>query len=146
MSKYTTQIRWICESYNNNNLTKIDDIIDNAIPHIFDFNFPLFDEDYRNHICHHILLHYYTEEIAFETVGLWKLKLESRLFDIMPYYNKLYETVTLDYNPLYNFKKVTTHKGTSDTKTNDNEKTNTNVKQTIYDLTSDTPQGGLTGC
>lgn len=38
------------------------------------------------------------EEIGFETVGLWKLFLENRLNEIMPYYNQLYLTTVKDYD------------------------------------------------
>ena len=56
-------------------------------------------------------MHYYTREIGFETVGLWKLKLQTKLNEIMPYYNKLYETELLKYNPLYDVDMTTTNVG-----------------------------------
>ena len=55
-----------------------------------DMLYPLFDPDYRAGLQKKILLHYYTREICEETFALWKLRLISKLNDIMPYYNKLY--------------------------------------------------------
>lgn len=52
--------------------------------------YPLFDDTYRNGLQSKILLHYYTREICEETFALWKLRLISKLNDIMPYYNGLY--------------------------------------------------------
>ena len=48
-----------------------------------------------------IIKHYYTREIAAETVGLWKLWLDERMNNIMPYYNQLYKSELLEFNPLY---------------------------------------------
>ena len=47
------------------------------------------------------LLYYYTREICEETVGLWKLRLQNELNLIMPKYKELYNTLQLEYNPLY---------------------------------------------
>ena len=46
-----------------------------------------------------------------ETYGLWKLKLQTKLNEIMPYYNKLYETELFKYNPLYDVDMTTTNVG-----------------------------------
>ena len=78
MSKYTTEVRFICET--ESGLTEsvgykdIDTVLDNSVDKIFDFDFPIFDENYRGVLERKILLHFYTREIGFETVGLWKLK------------------------------------------------------------------------
>ena len=104
MSKYTTEVRFICEAeaglstsvgYNNVNQT-----IQQAIPKIFDFDFPMYDEDYRNVLETKILKHYYTQEIGLETYGLWKLALDTKLNEIMPYYNEMYKSTLLDFDPL----------------------------------------------
>lgn len=52
--------------------------------------YPLYDNDYRKELQYKILIHYYTREICEETFALWKLRLISKLNDIMPYYNQLY--------------------------------------------------------
>lgn len=105
MSKYTTQVRFICEAaagvINSNNVESVDNIIQEAIPSVFDFDFPIFDETYRNVLETKILKHYYTREIGEETVGLWKLRLNTTLNEIMPYYNKLYKSELLEFNPLH---------------------------------------------
>ena len=173
MSKFTTEVRFICESLTGHDesvgFDEIDTIIQDAIPLIFSFDFPIFDEDYRNVLCTKILRHYYTREIGLESYGLWKLKLQTKLNEIMPYYNKLYLSELLKYDPLRDVDMVTTNTGTrtgertdvqNDTRTNsfsgsrvnENEQTNVSTNENIRntdsqdrDMYSDTPQGNLTG-
>lgn len=101
MSKYTTEVRFICENaYNNENsgFTSIDTILNTVAPKIFNFDFPIFDEQYRIPLETKILRTYYTREICEETVGLWKLRLQNKLCNIMPYYNQLYESAKLKFD------------------------------------------------
>lgn len=115
MSKYTTEVRFICETAaglsENAGYNSVNDIITQAIPKVFNFDFPIFDETYRNVLLKKILKHYYTREIGLETVGLWKLKMDTRLNEIMPYYNQLYKSELLEFNPLYDVDYTRTHEG-----------------------------------
>lgn len=105
MSKYTTQVRFICETAaglsESEGQTTVKQIIAAAIPSVFDFDFPIFDESYRIVLETKILKHYYTREIGLETVGLWKLKLDTKLNEIMPFYNQLYKSELIEFNPMY---------------------------------------------
>lgn len=105
MSKYTTQVRFICETAaglsESEGQASVKQIISSAIPSVFDFDFPIFDESYRNVLETKILKHYYTREIGLETVGLWKLKLDTKLNEIMPFYNQLYKSELIEFNPMY---------------------------------------------
>ena len=146
LSHYTTQVRTICERYAGPGLS-VNQTIQAAIPKVFDFDFPIFDEAYREVLCTKILRHYYTREIGEETVGLWKLRLETALNESMPYYNKLYESAKLEFNPLNDVDVTTT-----DNRTTVGEGTGTangsgssSGKATAYNLYSETPQGGVTG-
>lgn len=115
MSKYTTEVRYICETEagfdHSVGYEDVDKVIALAIPKIFSFDFPLYDSSYRNVLCTKILRHFYTREIGAETYGLWKLRLESKLNEIMPYYNKLYESGLKDFNPLWDTQMKTEYKG-----------------------------------
>lgn len=115
MSKYTTEVRSICEvaaglteslGYNS-----INDILKQAAPNVFNFDWPIFDEAYRLPLEIKILKHFYTREIGLETVGLWKLKLDTKLNEIMPYYNQLYKSELLEFNPLYDVDITRDHMG-----------------------------------
>lgn len=101
MSKYTTQVRWIIENATSGSSElPISQKIELACPIIFNFTFPIWDENYRPILEKKILMHYFNKEIGLETVGLWKLYLEERLNLIMPYYNNLYATTVKDYDYL----------------------------------------------
>ena len=104
MSKYTTEVRYICETAigleESAGYTNVNDILEQCWNKIFNFDFPIFDENYRRTLCIKILKHFYTREIGEETVGLWKLRLDAKMNEIMPYYNKLYEAWAEDFNVL----------------------------------------------
>ena len=128
MSKYTTEVRYICETYaglsESSGYSDVDGILTKAAPKVFDFDFPIFDEDYRLGLEKKILLNYYTREICEETIGLWKLRLKSTMNVIMPYYNKLYESELLKFNPLYDVEYTKT--GENSGTVNDTTKTQNN--------------------
>lgn len=115
MSAYTTQVRFICEAEaglkKSVGYDDVNTVIQNAIPKIFNFSWPIFDESYRNVLETKILKHYYTREIGLETYGLWKLKLDTKLNEIMPYYNQLYKSALLEFNPLYDVDITRNHTG-----------------------------------
>lgn len=106
MSDYTSQLRFICEAYAGRTVSgsssDVDDIIELARQKIFDFDYPIFDDAYRKELETKILNHYYTQEIGLETVGLWKLKLRTKMREIMPYYNQLYLSERLQFDPFIN--------------------------------------------
>ena len=161
MSKYTTEVRFICEQAagytESQGYSKTNEVIQAAIPKVFDFDFPIFDSSYRNVLCTKILKHYYTREICEETVGLWKFRLETRLNEIMPYYNKLYKSELIDFNPLYDTELTTVNSATKEEKTEKTEKdvearagTNTNNRDiadnatTQNEATNNTTDNGTT--
>lgn len=118
MSDYTTQIRFICES--KSGLTEsvgfsgIMEAIENSVDDIFNFEWPIFDEAYRVPLEIKILRHFYTREIGEETFGLWQLRLCDRLNVIMPYYNQLYKSELIKFNPMYDVDLTTEHERAND--------------------------------
>ena len=161
MSKYTTEVRFICE--NAASLTEsvgysdINKVLDAARDKIFDFEFPIFDENYRVTLENKILKHYYTREIGAESVGLWKHWLCTRLNEIMPYYNQLYASEVIKFNPMYDVDLTTDYQkvdnGNRDKTGNFSENGSTTNEATVndavkndhWDYYSDTPQGGING-
>lgn len=175
MSKYTTQVRFICENKSGLEISgcsaDVDSIIANSWNKIFTSKAPFFDEEYRSILCQKILKHYYLREICCETVGIWTLWMNTRLEEIMPYYNQLYESAKIEFNPMHNVDLTSKHErnveGTSKedgtrtdnttgkrTLTGNRDTDNTSVgtrnttnssDETKRDLYSDTPQGAITG-
>ena len=145
MAKYTTLVRTICEQKagldESIGFSQVDAVIAQAWDKIFTTQVEFWEESYRQILCSKILKHYYMREIAAETVGLWQLWINTRLEEIMPYYNQLYKSAELEFEPLEDVNYTHERSG------NNNENyqgsgENTNVD---YNLHSDTPQGGLSG-
>lgn len=177
MSKYTTEVRFICETYadldESADYTGIQEVLDKSRDKVFDFDFPIFDENYRSVLEDKILKHYYTREIGAETVDLWKLWLNRRLNEIMPYYNQLYASELIKFNPMYDVDLSTTHQksddrkdnvteselkvgnrntdmtsheeGTNHTEGNNDTNTDDKTKNDHWEMFSDTPSGALDG-
>lgn len=149
MSKYTTEVRFICESYAGLNESvdydHVEEVIENSYDKIFKTNdIPMFNgetEAHRTGLFKKILLHYYTREIGYETVGLWKLKLNQKLIEIMPYYNQLYESELIQFDPLKNTDVTKTHEGEyNDDEKVDNIRDTEGHKGTHTEQTSDTTE------
>lgn len=145
MSEYTTTLRWWCTSLNNNDTSlSVKQNIELALPKIFNFDFPIFNENYREELEFKIIHHFYFREIGFETPGLFREYLNMKLNEIMPYYNQRYQSELLTYNPFDNIN-ITTVGSTSG---NNTQSTSTNgtgsVNGNDSSAYSDTPQNGLT--
>lgn len=155
MSKYTTEVRFICESKSGLEVSggsgDVDNIIANSWNKIFTSKTPFFDEEYRSVLCQKILKHYYLREICCETVGIWTLWMNTRLEEIMPYYNQLYESAKIEFNPMHDVDLTRKHErnieGTSkedgtrtqttnETKTQTAKETKTQATQEIREDTS----------
>lgn len=154
MSKYTTELRYIIESYNHNTSSAsntVDEMIEVARSYIFNFNYPIYDENYRAVLEHKILRHFYTREIGMETFGLWQLKLNDKMNMIMPYYNQLYASTLLEIDPLQDTditkQFVRKNNGESDLNNDvtSNDTGNATTTDTEMNKHSDTPQSMLSG-
>lgn len=163
MSKYTTEVRFICESKaglsESSGSDNVDDIVSKSWDKIFTRKAIFFDEEYRSVLCQKILKHYYLREIGSETVGIWKLWMNTRLEEIMPFYNQLYKSALIEFNPLYDVDLKRTHNrkidsskqdtGTSQSvssgEINASGTSSGSSNNTKKDLYSDTPQGAITG-
>lgn len=81
----------------------ISQICEAAAPYIFDDEIPIFDEEYRIPLEKKILLHYYTREIGAETEERFIYFLNRTLIEEMPYFNQLYKSELLEFDPLINY-------------------------------------------
>ena len=137
MSKYTITIKDIVNDYSIMSENRdLDSKLDVARGYLFDFNYPVIDDATKQRIEIAILKHYYMREIAFESVGIFKIKLNDRLNLIMPRYNALYNKQDLNLSPYIN-----SYLNETGNTTNEN---NTDINNEDWQTTSDTPQGILT--
>lgn len=63
-------------------------------------NYPIFDEEYRSILEQKVIDHYYFNEIGAETADRFSFYLRRKMREIMPYYNQLYATTLLEFDPL----------------------------------------------
>lgn len=131
MAKYTTTIR-------------------NLMDNNFDFglkDYPIFDEEYRTILNNKILMHYYMDEIGFETAGLFKVYLNNKMKEIMPYYNELYKKqkdLLLNFDKTTNLTETFTRDNTTDTNTKSNSTSSNTASGTSKNVYQDTPMGSIT--
>lgn len=149
MSVYTTELRYICEQLSGLDescgFNDVQTIIDKSWEKIFSFQFPVYKKEYKKEICQLILKHYYTQEIAYETYGRWKLALETKLLEIMPYYNRLLKVLDEKFDLLKSQDLYIEHT-LSRKETMERDSTSTNNSNDTYESRFlDTPQGGLDG-
>lgn len=102
MAKYTVELGRLLESGFDIGLDK----------------YPIFDENYRRNLNNKIIEHFYFREIGFETAELFKRYLNRTMNEIMPYYNQLYKSELISFNPLYNVDKWETAETDFDGKQN----------------------------
>ena len=115
MADYTIELRTICEDLAEMPGSAYNDVIPVAAPLLFNFDFPIFDEAYRYVLEQKIVKHFYTREIAHETVGMFILRLDVKMNEIMPYYNELYKSAKLEFDPLTDMHYTSSNKGTIST-------------------------------
>ena len=138
-------------------------------------SYPIFDESYREGLNNKIIRHYWFREIGFETAALFRDRLAMTMAEIMPYYNQLYKSELIEFNPMNDVDLATTHEKEnaearhsaenesgrheqwnthnehyednygSNRTTNDINKTERGVNEGSTDLYSDTPQGSISG-
>ena len=77
MSKYTLELRYLYEDENFN---------------LFDFPYNLYNNELKPWFEEKFFQHFMFYEIGFDTIGMFKQRLMTKLNDIYPYYRQLYET------------------------------------------------------
>lgn len=149
MSKYTTEVRFICEQKagreESAGFSDVDQILEESWNKIFTTKAKIFDEEYRPVICKKILKHYYTREIGAETAGLWQLWLNTKMEEILPYYNMLWESALLEFDPFNDVDYKKTHEGEADgTKMAEGSSSTEETKVTDQDGTTSNTVNGQT--
>lgn len=150
MSSYTMQLReYIEQATQDQESLTMKQRIEEGRKKLFDFEYPIFDSAYKATFETHFIRKFYMREIGFETEGLFKFQLETWLIINMPYFNKLFQSELLVYDPLTNAKMNVTHKKTKDViGTNvatgsSNSTGNLTENHFNRDLQSDTPDSRL---
>lgn len=151
MSRFTTELRFMLESQaglqSAGAASDVNTVINDTRTWLFDFSYPCstLTEAEKEHLEKNFMLQNYNREIGFETFGLFKNRLQAKLWMIMPKYEKLYalEHENLDFFDDVDYYKTT--QGDTNKRTGSVEHQNSGKDTTIttggY---SDTNSGALT--
>ena len=104
MATYTMPLKVIIEqpTQNRDDLTLKQRLEVGRVNLFKDMDYPIFNEHYRSEFETKFIRYFYNKEIGFETESLFKFELETWLQINMPYYNQLFESELLEYDPLTN--------------------------------------------
>lgn len=128
---------------------------------LFDFPYNFDDFNFKALIEQAVIEYYYHYEIGVETPQEFKRRFEAKWLSIIDYYNQLYNTTLLTYNPLINYKltealeqlATSTSNADSAQKSNADTLTTNNLNNKVVDQstgtgnekTSDYPQQAIAG-
>ena len=71
---------------------------------LFDFSYEFDDQKFRAQLEQAVIDYYYNYEIGVETPQEFKRRFQAKWLSFIDYYNLLYNTTLLTYNPLTNYK------------------------------------------
>lgn len=134
-------------NYGKDDKTKIKDLAKVGRSKIFDFDYPLSDKISKEEFECMILNHYITRRIGFDTPTLFKIQLNVKLNEIMPMYNKMFDSIS--GWDIFKDGEKTTRYGTDNREINSTSNTenslhNTSNSENTSDRRySDTPQNEL---
>lgn len=108
---------------------------------------PIWDEAYRSILAGKIVDHFWNREIGFETIDLFQMKARTKLNEIMPYWNRMYESTEIPYEALSTMR-VHTESQTTSQQSESNSATTTGESDSTASaraVQSQTPQTMLAG-
>lgn len=149
MASYTMELREYIEmwSQNDSSLTT-KERIEIGRQKLFDFEYPIFDANYKKVFETNFIRKFYMREIGYETEALFKFQLESWMLINMPYFNKMFESELIQFDPLENSNVSSTAKKNVDTTQNGSSSGSTTNDKTDDDfsrqLISNNPDTRLT--
>ena len=111
-----------------NELTTKKEIVDYAMPKLFDFNYLLYDEKLKEEFQRQFINHFYMREIGSESRALFKVRLEDYLTLSYPKWQKLYNTFE-EINPFLNYD-VKTERAVDENENTDKKATRDDVEGT----------------
>jgi hypothetical protein len=135
MASYTMELRDVLKTLLvfanvdvSNMTTK--DLIEQGRKKLFNFEYEIFDPNYKAVWETNFIRNFFLREIGFETEDLFQFQLESWLRVNMPFFNKLFESELLDYDPLINSKMSTSSNKNKDIDSTVNSSTNSDTTKT----------------
>lgn len=110
-------------------------------------DYPIFDPAYREPLNQKIIAHYHSREIGMETIGKFTFAMKRRMNEIMPYYNDLYKSQRMEFDPLatMDIRTITTGESQVESEGHSESVNNANTESGSRAVQSTTPQAMLSG-
>src|SRR5699024_10011914 len=125
MASYTMQLRSYIERFSQfDEGLSLAEKIEIGRPKLFDFDYPIFDPSYKKTFETNFIRNFYFREIGFETEEMFKMRLETWLEINMPYWNEMFESQQIKYDPLTNTRIDTEYDRLNDKDREENRKMN----------------------
>lgn len=93
MARYTTSLEVVVNNLCKDRNEGLYNRVDSAREKIFNFYYPTPQKigDFKRYFEILFIFHYLTDEFAFETFYLWKVKLQAKCMEVMPGYAKAFD-------------------------------------------------------
>lgn len=126
-------------NYGKEDKTKIKNLAQESRSFIFDFDYPLSEKVDKEKFETMILNHFLLRRIGFETFTSFQIQLNVKLNEIMPLYNKMFDSLN-GWNIFEDGEKITRNVKSENELNNSSETTGKNTEDLRY---SDTPQSQI---
>lgn len=103
-----------------------EDRIKDTANNLFNFSFPWYNNNADNSLDMFKIMFiekHFTDEIGFETLALFKMKMQEIFLQKIPYYSELYKALHIEYEPLINYSVNSVNNGTNNSNVSGNGKT-----------------------
>lgn len=105
--------------------------VEDTANNLFNFNFPWYNDNADKSLDlfkKMFVENHFTDEIGFETLGLFKMKMQSVFYEKIPYYTDLYKALHIEYDPLLNSDMHRIDDGTNNTNSTGSDKSENKEK------------------
>lgn len=134
MASYTQSIREILQANKTpqQDLTNVNDVYNIATACLFD-KMPqnVIDNNYKQQFITGFALHFFNEEIGYETLPLWKIALNEKIYNSGSYINKIFANLDKEIFADYKVKQVASESEHEITKTGTGTLANERVDNTV---------------
>lgn len=147
MSKYTVELRYLveqaCDNAGLNWRNPQNWVVEEVAKHLGLWYYPIFDPTYKAGLTQKIIRHFWVREIGFETAALFIWYMDMKMAEIMPYYNQLYLSEKIKFDPLSTrdmaYQEIWGIDNTRDTDSNWTSKVDSTGKNHDREIFEDTP-------
>lgn len=110
-------------------------------------HYPLFDANHRETLNGLIIDHYWNREIGMETISMFQMAMRRKMNEIMPYWNKMYASEQITYDPLstVNLRTFSTGSATQESESSGESDATSLAIAKSRSVSSETPQTMLQG-